>query len=92
MEVNQDRAQQGLPPIYWWESNNVPNNRDIIHLDDPPPPLSEPTTDQQTSDDFTVMSNFPNFPSFFLPRENPHSEEKGTHTDMTSYLVPIPSR
>ena len=37
------------------------------------------------------MNSFPNFPSFLLPRENPHSEEEGTHFDMTSYLVPIPS-
>ena len=28
MKVNQDRAHQGLPPIYWWESNSVPNDRD----------------------------------------------------------------
>ena len=38
------------------------------------------------------MNSFPNFPSFLLPRENPHFEAKGTHCNMCTYSVLIPSR
>ena len=81
-----------LKKTLYQERNNMPSDRDIIHPDGPPPPLLEPTNYQQNSDNIPIVRNFPNFPSFLLPRENPQFEGEVTHSDMSTYSVPTPSR